>query len=57
VGSRIVPFDPNDVCDICGKKGANDFMGHMICDECIDTDEDGYIIGASKKPLPPPDGA
>jgi hypothetical protein len=34
-GSREVPFDPEMVCDVCGKLGAWDFMGDGICPECM----------------------
>lgn len=34
--SREVEFDPNDVCDGCGAKGAFDFMGDLICQACLD---------------------
>ena len=33
--SRDVPYDENEKCDICGKKGAFDFMGDFICENCI----------------------
>lgn len=33
--SRDVPFDEEETCDICGKKGAYDFMGDYICPECL----------------------
>ena len=39
--NRDVEFDENAVCDICGKKGAFDFMGDYICPDCIEVDEDG----------------
>lgn len=32
--SREIPYDPEVICDICGKKGANDFMGDYICPAC-----------------------
>jgi uncharacterized membrane protein len=32
--SRDIPYDENATCDICGKKGAFDFMGDFICVEC-----------------------
>ena len=32
---RTVPYDENEICDICGKKGAFDFMGDCICEECL----------------------
>ena len=34
--SREVPFDEDEVCDICGEKGAYDFMGDLICPKCIE---------------------
>ena len=34
--SRTVPFDEEEKCDICGKKGAYDFMGDLICPECCE---------------------
>jgi hypothetical protein len=33
--SREVPFDEDAVCDHCGKRGAFDFMGDLICAECV----------------------
>jgi len=33
--SRDVPFDDEEVCDICGKVGAYDFMGDCLCPECM----------------------
>jgi len=38
--SRDVPFNPTDLCDICGKPGAWDFMGDLICQACVDIDID-----------------
>ena len=35
MSDRDVPFDPDAVCDICGKKGAYDFMGDCLCPECV----------------------
>lgn len=35
MGSREVPFDPELNCDICQKKGAYDFMGDLLCPECM----------------------
>jgi hypothetical protein len=32
--SREIPFDENAICDVCGKKGAFDFMGDYLCAEC-----------------------
>ena len=34
MGSRIVPFDDDLVCDECGAKGAFDFMGDYYCGPC-----------------------
>ena len=33
--SRDIPFDPEEICDLCGGKGALDFMGDLICPECL----------------------
>jgi uncharacterized protein CbrC (UPF0167 family) len=35
MGDRTVPFDQAEVCDICGRQGAYDFMGDLYCAECI----------------------
>jgi len=32
---RIVPFDEDETCDICGEVGAFDFMGDLLCAECV----------------------
>lgn len=32
---RTVPYDEDEVCDVCGKLGAFDFMGDLLCAECI----------------------
>lgn len=32
--SRDVPYDIEATCDICGKKGAFDFMGDYVCEGC-----------------------
>jgi len=34
MGSREVPFDKDAICDRCGKKGAYDFCGDLLCPEC-----------------------
>ena len=34
MGDRDVPFDNDAVCDNCGKTGAYDFMGDLLCPEC-----------------------
>lgn len=31
---RDVPYDTEATCDICGKKGAFDFMGDYVCENC-----------------------
>jgi predicted amidophosphoribosyltransferase len=33
--SRDVPYDEKEICDICGKKGAFDFIGDCYCSECL----------------------
>ena len=38
--SRDIPFDPKAICDICGNKGAFDFMGDLICPECLAEDKE-----------------
>jgi len=45
--SRVVPFDKEETCDVCGQKGAYDFMGDLICPKCADEfieDEDDTDI-------------
>ena len=32
--NRTIPFDDNLICDVCGHKGAYDFMGYYLCDKC-----------------------
>ena len=32
--SRDVPYFEDDICDVCGKVGAFDFMGDFLCPEC-----------------------
>jgi len=32
---REVEYEEGITCDICGKKGAFDFYGDFICDDCI----------------------
>lgn len=34
LSDRTVPFDKNEVCDVCGKVGAYDFMGDLLCPDC-----------------------
>ena len=42
--NRDVPFDSMEICDICGKQGAYDFMGYYLCLDCahrlIEKDEE-----------------
>lgn len=35
MGERDIPFDENAKCDECGKTGAYDFMGDLLCSECF----------------------
>ena len=37
MGDRPVPFDEEAVCDVCGAKGAYDFMGDMLCPQCTES--------------------
>ena len=32
--SRMVPFDEKAKCESCGKVGAFDFMGDLLCGDC-----------------------
>jgi len=32
--TRNVPFEPNAICDDCGKRGAFDFYGDFLCEDC-----------------------
>lgn len=34
MGSRLIPFDPEAICDGCGAQGAYDFMGDLLCADC-----------------------
>jgi len=36
MGDRTVPFDPEAICDICGSKGAYDFIGDVLCSDCAE---------------------
>lgn len=40
--SRTVSYDPEGVCDICGSKGAHDFMGDLYCNKCFNSEQDVY---------------
>lgn len=44
---REVQYYMNEICDICGEKGAYDFMGDYICKNCVQ--EDYYLIDDSGK--------
>ena len=47
--SREIEFDENVVCDICGKKGAFDFMGDCFCPDCLVADETGNTWDKNRK--------
>ena len=32
---RLIPFDEEEVCDVCGEFGAFDFMGDLLCVDCL----------------------
>ena len=54
--SREVPFFENDICDICGTKGAYDFMGYQLCPECtskyVDAEKDNNVfLGSGQCPF------
>lgn len=36
MGSREVPFDKDEKCDLCGAVGAFDFMGDLLCPACAE---------------------
>jgi len=36
MGDREFRIDPEAKCDLCGKKGAYDFYGDYVCEECAD---------------------
>jgi len=47
--SRDVPFDKFERCEICGKDGCYDFMGDLICPDCLEkecTIKDTYNGGS-----------
>ena len=37
---RDVPYEPNERCDNCGRLGAFDFMGDLLCPKCIQNEDD-----------------
>jgi len=45
MGSRIVKFDHEAICDNCENKGAHDFMGDFLCDECAFAEDAGEPLG------------
>ena len=44
MGSREVHFYTDEICDICGKVGAYDFMGDCLCPECVEK-----LLGENKE--------
>ena len=34
MGSREIPFNKNEICDVCGQRGVYDFMGDYLCPAC-----------------------
>lgn len=38
-------FDPDAICDVCGKRGTLDFMGDIVCEECAGLDDENYEGG------------
>lgn len=34
--TRTFPYDPDAVCDICGRRGATDIYGDYYCSDCLD---------------------
>ena len=38
--SREIEFEPDLICDICGNKGAYDFMGDCICEKCLKKEDE-----------------
>ncbi len=35
MSGRVVPFDEEAICDICGERGAFDFVGDLYCGTCV----------------------
>lgn len=46
---RTIPYEPETVCDMCGEKGAFDFMGDFLCPECTQEALDGSESYEAKK--------
>ncbi|MBC8428517.1 hypothetical protein H8D04_01395 [bacterium] len=44
MGNREAPYDKHIECDNCGKRGAYDFMGDYLCDDCVTSTEPGNEI-------------
>jgi len=42
--SRDVLYNEKAKCDRCGEKGAFDFMGDLLCPDCLTIDEDGNTM-------------
>ena len=60
MSSKEVPFEPEEICDCCGKKGAYDFMGDILCSDCDDALLSAMCPechSANTKPSPIPGGA
>lgn len=50
--NRDIPYDPELICDLCGKKGAFDFMGDYICPACFeegDSDDADCVVTVIQK--------
>ena len=58
---REIPFDVKAKCDECGKLGAYDFMGDLLCPECadklIEPDPDTDIANIPRQPRADAGGA
>lgn len=46
--SRDVPFIEDAICDVCGAKGAFDFMGDYACSKCSTKVADGLPFAISE---------
>jgi len=42
--NREIPFEPNQICDNCGKLGSFDFMGDYFCDDCLESEKQSNIV-------------
>ena len=50
MGNREVPFNKDEKCDVCGKLGAFDFMGDLICGDCLKPKQQAIQVQAKVKP-------